>query len=89
MVKDSRNIFFDNQSSYLSFDDVAATIEAYTVTFRPKNKSNQISIMEQNFENNLVDKIGVLKKYLKKEITVYAKLADSKIVRVTGKLMSY
>lgn len=45
--------------------------------------------MEQNFENNLVDKSGVLKKYLKKEISVYVKLADNKVVKVTGKLLAY
>lgn len=45
MVKDTRNIFFDTGISHLSIDDVAATIQAETVAFRPKNKSLKIGIL--------------------------------------------
>jgi hypothetical protein len=36
-----------------------------------------------------VGKGAVLKKYLNKNITIYVKLADNKVVDITGKLLSY
>lgn len=89
MVKDTREINFDKGTSYLSFDDVAATIQPETVAFRPSDKTLQINILEQNFENNLVGKGAVLKKYLNKNVVIYVKLAESKIVDISGKLLAY
>jgi hypothetical protein len=89
IIKDTRDIAFDLGLSYLSIDDVAATIQSETVTFRPRNEGVKVYVLEQNFENNLVNKGGVLKKYLNKNISIYAKLVEAKVMQVTGKLLSY
>lgn len=45
MVKDIRDISFDPGYSYLSIDDVAATIQPETVAFRPQDKKLKIFIL--------------------------------------------
>ena len=45
MVKDIREIYFDPGNTFLSIDDVAATIQPETVAFRPQDKSLKIYIL--------------------------------------------
>lgn len=48
-----------------------------------------VRVLEQNFENNLVTKTGVLNKYLNKDITVYAGLGEDRVTTLTGTLLAY
>lgn len=88
MVKDTRRISFDRGQSKIYFTDVASTIMPETVMFTPNNQSGNITIVEQNFENNLATKYSILKNYIDKTISV--DVTQGKSVRtVSAKLLSY
>lgn len=72
MVKDIRTIKFDKGESVLYFTDVAANIQTPTVTFKALKNPGSVRVYEQNFDNNLVSKENILKKYLVKRIEVVA-----------------
>jgi hypothetical protein len=64
MVKDVRQISFDKGESMLYFTDVSANIQPETVTFKAITDPSAIRVYEQNFEQNLVNTNGILKKYI-------------------------
>lgn len=74
IVKDTRSITFDAGRSDLFFTDVSSNIQTETVTFKALKETESIKVFEQNYEANLVDTNAILKKYLNKNIEVYARL---------------
>lgn len=88
MVKDTRKIAFDKGQSSVYFTDVASTIQPETVMFTPSNQTGSITILEQNYENNLASKYSILKNYLGKQISVDVSQGNS-VRNVLGKLLSY
>ena len=74
IVKDVRSISFDAGRSDLYFTDVSSNIQTETVTFKAISQTESIKVYEQNYEANLVDTNAILKKYLNKNIEVYARL---------------
>ena len=88
MVKDVREISFDQGNSLLYFTDVSANIQTETVTFKAVNKPEEIRVFEQNFERNLVNTNAILEKYIEKRITVYVELGEQ-TRKVSGKLLGY
>ena len=68
MVKDVRNIRFDKGESVLYFTDVSSNIQTETVTFKALENPETIRVYEQNFEKNLVNQDGILKRYINREI---------------------
>ena len=88
VVKDTRNIKFDQGESTLYFTDVAENIQTETVTFKALNDSKSVRVYEQNFEKNLLTQDGLLKKYIEKQVDVVADFGtDAR--RISGKLLSY
>ena len=88
MVKDVREISFDQGNSVLYFTDVSANIQPETVTFKAVNKPDEIRVFEQNFERNLVNTNSILKKYIEQQITIYVELG-TQTRKVIGKLLGY
>ena len=88
MVKDVRRISFDEGESKLYFTDVSSNIQTPTVTFKAIRDPLSVRVYEQNFERNLVNRDGVLDKYIDQEITVYVDMVDTSR-RVTGKLLGF
>ena len=88
MVKDVRQISFDQGASDLFFTDVSSNIQPATVTFKALNNTDSISVFEQNYEANLVDSFSILKKYINKEVDLYVKLGENSR-RVLGTLLGY
>jgi hypothetical protein len=88
MVKDTRKIQFDKGVSKVYFTDVASTIETETVMFTPNNQTGNITIYEQNFENNLAGKYSILKNYIGKNISVDISQGNS-VKNINGRLLSY
>lgn len=72
----------------MNFTDVASTIIPETVTFDALGTVVSISVLEQNFENNLADKYSLLKNYIGKQVTIYTLQGQTSNV-VTGTLLSY
>jgi hypothetical protein len=64
MVKDVREITFDQGNSDLYFTDVSSNIQSETVTFKAINDTENIRIFEQNFEANLINTNSILQKYI-------------------------
>ena len=55
----------------LKFEDVAASINPATVHFRcPLSEPSRLSVVEQNYEYDLLDPSKLLQKYVGKEITL-------------------
>ena len=64
MIKDVRQISFDQGESMLYFTDVSSNIQPETVTFKTLKDPSSVRVYEQNFEQNLVNTDGILKKYI-------------------------
>lgn len=88
MVKDVRKISFDKGESTLYFTDVSSNIQTPTVTFKAVKDPNSVRVYEQNFERNIINTDGILKKYIEKDIDVYVELGTTSR-RVSGKLLGY
>ncbi len=88
MVKDTRTIQLDKGVSQLYFTDVATTIQTETVMFTPDKQAANITIYEQNYENNLASKYAILKKYIDQPISVDVNQGNS-VKSVNGRLLSY
>ncbi len=76
MVKDVRQISFDQGTSELYFTDVAERIQPETVTFKPIDATGEIRVFEQNFEKNLINTQALLDRFIEKDIEVYVRLGD-------------
>lgn len=74
MVKDVREITFDQGNSDLYFTDVSSNIQSETVTFKAINDTQNIRIFEQNFEANLINTNAILQRYINSNIEIYVKL---------------
>lgn len=68
MVKDVREISFEQGNSDLYFTDVSSNIQTETVTFKAINETENIKVYEQNFEANLINTNSILQKYIDKEL---------------------
>lgn len=85
LVKDVREIDLDKGNIEVKFRDVAATIDPTSVHFKSLTASNDVSILEQNYEYDLVNQDKVLEKYIDQEITVFTKQDGP----FKGKLLSH
>ncbi|HXZ13844.1 MAG TPA: DUF4139 domain-containing protein [Candidatus Sulfotelmatobacter sp.] len=70
LVRDSRQIHLPSGSFPLRFEDVAATINPATVHFRSLTDAAKLSILEQNYEYDLLDPQKLLNKYVGREIPI-------------------
>ena len=70
LVRDSRQIHLPSGSFPLRFEDVAATINPATVHFRSLTDAAKLSILEQNYEYDLLDPQKLLQKYVGREIPI-------------------
>ncbi len=89
VVKESREINFDQGVNKIEFTDVASAIDPTSVNFKCLAAPGDISILEQNYEYDLVNTQGLLKRYIDKDITILLKGsgADSG-TELTGKLLA-
>ena len=84
MVKDRRMMDMPKGIGILRFTDVAATIDATSVSFESLTDP-AATVLEQNYEFDLVSADKLLQKYIDRKITIHTK--DEKIHE--GFLMSY
>ncbi|MBL0060929.1 MAG: hypothetical protein IPP40_05415 [bacterium] len=80
LVRDVREMGFQKGNSELLFRDVAARIDQSSVHF----KSNGVTLLEQNFDFDLVSPEKLLEKYVDETIEVVNEKGDV----VTGKLLT-
>lgn len=91
LVKDVRELDFQKGKSFIQFTDVASQIDPTSVHFSPVNPSDQVSILEQNYQYDLVSSAKILEKYVDKEIELFTKSGDAKGEEKSykGTLLSY
>jgi len=70
LVRDVRQIHLSPGVFPLHFEDVAASINPATVHFRSLSEPAKLSVVEQNYEYDLLDPQKLLQKYVGKEVTL-------------------
>jgi len=77
VVKDCRDIVFSEGRNVIKFTDVASAIEPASVNFQCVTSPGQISVLEQNYEYDLVGTASLLNRYLDKAVEVSVKGSGS------------
>jgi hypothetical protein len=70
LVRDVRQIHLQAGVFPLHFEDVAASINPVTVHFRSLTDPAKLSVVEQNYEYDLLDPQKLLQKYVGREVTL-------------------
>src|SRR5271155_4292763 len=70
LVRDVRQIHLESGVFPLKFEDVAASINPATVHFRSLTDPAKLSVIEQNYEYDLLDPQKLLQKYVGREVTL-------------------
>ena len=70
LVRDVRQLKLPSGMFNLKFADIAATVNPATVHFRSLTEPDKLSVIEQNYEYDLLDPAKLLHKYVGKEVTL-------------------
>jgi len=70
LVRDVRNLQIARGTSDLHFMDIAATVNPATVHFRSLTEPARVSVLEQNYEYDLLEPEKLLRKYVGREVTL-------------------
>jgi hypothetical protein len=70
LVRDVREIALPAGTVQLKFMDIASTINPATVHFRSLADASRISVLEQNYEYDLLEPAKLLTKYVGREVTL-------------------
>ncbi len=92
LVRDVRNLQLARGSSDLRFMDIAATVNPATVHFRSLSEPSRVSVLEQNYEYDLLEPEKLLHKYVGRDVTLVRLLQDGGATRqetVKARLLSY
>jgi hypothetical protein len=77
LVRDVRQIHLKPGALPLRFEDVAASINPATVHFRSLTDPAGLSVVEQNYEYDLLDPQKLLQKYVGREVTLVRQEKDA------------
>jgi hypothetical protein len=92
LVRDVRNLRLARGTSDLHFMDIAATVNPATVHFRSLSEPSRVSVLEQNYEYDLLEPEKLLRKYVGREVTLVRTRRTDSTTReedVTARLLSY
>ena len=70
LVRDVRDLSMPGGTFQLKFMDIAASVNPATVHMRSLNDPAQLSVLEQNYEYDLLDPAKLLQKYVGREVTL-------------------
>ncbi|AQT70259.1 hypothetical protein STSP2_03465 [Anaerohalosphaera lusitana] len=70
VVKERREMEFEQGVNEVKFTDVASSIDATSVNFKCLSDLDAVSILEQNYEYDLVNTASLLDRYIDKEVVV-------------------
>ncbi len=89
VVRESRLLSFEKGLNTTKFTDVASAIDPTSVNFRCLSAPGAVSILEQNYEYDLVNTGSLLKRYIDKNVTVVLKGSGADTGRKsTGQLLA-
>ncbi len=91
LVRDVRRLQLARGMSDLHFMDIAATVNPATVHFRSLTEPSAVSVLEQNYEYDLLEPDKLLRKYVGRDVTLVRTRADGsgREDTVTARLLSY
>jgi hypothetical protein len=92
LVRDVRNLQLARGTSDLHFMDIAATVNPATVHFRSLSEPSRVSVLEQNYEYDLLEPEKLLRKYVGRDVTLVRTREDNGSTReeeVMAHLLSY
>jgi hypothetical protein len=92
LVRDVRTLALAPGTSDLHFMDIAATVNPATVHFRSLTEPTRVSVLEQNYEYDLLEPEKLLRKYVGRDVTLVRLRQDQNSTReevVTARLLSY
>ena len=92
LVRDVRALALAQGTSDLHFMDIAATVNPATVHFRSLTEPSRVSVLEQNYEYDLLEPEKLLRKYVGRDVTLVRLRQDQSSTReevVTARLLSY
>src|SRR4029077_16779351 len=81
LVRDVRNIQMARGTSDLHFMDIAATVNPATVHFRSLTEPSRVSVLEKNYEYDLLEPDKLLRKYVGREVTLIRLRRDDNTTR--------
>jgi hypothetical protein len=88
LVRDVRSIGIARGTSDLHFMDIAATVNPATVHFRSLTEPARVSVLEQNYEYDLLEPEKLLRKYVGRDVTLVRQKPDGEEI-ITARLLSY
>jgi hypothetical protein len=77
LIRDVRQLTVPTGSFRLKFEDIAATVNPATVHFRSLTEPEKLSVIEQNYEYDLLEPAKLLHKYVGKEVTLVRSYMDN------------
>ena len=92
LVRDVRNLQLPQGTANLKFMDIAATVNPATVHFRSLTEPSKVSVLEQNYEYDLLEPDKLLRKYVGRDVTLMRTRQDNGTTRqeeVKARLLSY
>ena len=87
-----RNLDLPRGTFNLSFMDIAATVNPATVLFRSLSEPSRVSVLEQNYEYDLLEPEKLLRKYVGRDVTLVRNRqvdGTTQQEEVTAHLLSY
>ncbi len=76
LVRDVRQLNLPSGTFALRFEDVASAIMPATVHFRSLSEPDRLSVLEQNYEYDLLDPQKLLQKYVGRELTLVRRVQE-------------
>ncbi len=92
LVRDVRSLQLPRGIGDLHFMDIAATVNPATVHFRSLTEPSRVSVLEQNYEYDLLEPDKLLRKYVGRDVTLVRSRQENGTTReeeVTARLLSY
>lgn len=88
LVRDTKDVNIKNGQQTIEINDVSAKIDPTSVLPKFLSDSDKITILEQNYDFDLVNSSKLLQKYIGNDITVERYLPNSQKEKISGKLLS-
>jgi len=92
LVRDVRNLLLPQGNFDLRYMDIAATVNPATVHFRSLTEPSRISVLEQNYEYDLLEPDKLLRKYVGRDVTLVRRRTqngETQEEEVKATLLSY
>lgn len=70
LVRDTRTLQIGRGIADLHFMDIAATVNPASVRFRSLSDPSRVSVLEQNYEYDLLEPVKLLRKYVGRDVTL-------------------